>query len=263
MVNGPEQTVEGSLAGRVALITGGSSGIGRATALLFAREGASVVVADTQTRPRGGGIPTAELIETAGGNTVHVPCDVTRSGDRAAAVEAAERLGGLDILVNNAGIFQSQPFLEVGETDYDTMAGVNVKAVFFMAQTAARVMVPRRSGSIINLSSVAGLQGSGSFTSYCTSKFAVRGLTYALADELGPMGIRVNAVHPGLIATAMTTTDVPIVGAPNAATREQAIPLQRIGDVDDVARAILMLASDLAEYITGASLVVDGGRHRS
>jgi NAD(P)-dependent dehydrogenase (short-subunit alcohol dehydrogenase family) len=247
---------------RVALVTGASSGIGRATARLLAAEGATVVVADTRPDPREGGTPTAELITAEGGRAAFVTCDVTSAEDRGAAVAAAEGLGGLDVLVNNAGIFGTQPFLDVTEADFDRAEAVNVRAVFFMAQAAARAMVPHGRGAIVNLSSVAGIQGAGGFTTYCTTKFAVRGLTYALADELGPAGIRVNTVHPGFIATTMTTADVPVVGTPLADAYLESIPLRRTGTPEDVARAVLTLASDLAGYVNGASLVVDGGRMR-
>jgi NAD(P)-dependent dehydrogenase (short-subunit alcohol dehydrogenase family) len=250
------------LAGRVAVVTGASSGIGRATARLLAFEGASVVVADLRRDPREGGAPTTVLIEESGGRASYVECDVTRAADRAAVVAAAQDLGGLDVLVNGAGLFGGQPFLEVTETDFDRVESVNTRAVFFMAQAAARVMVAQGRGSIVNLSSVAGVQGAGGFATYCTTKFAVRGLTYALAEELGPSGVRVNAVHPGFIATSMTSVDVPLLGTPEGDEFTQTIPLRRVGTPDDVARAILALASDLGDYVTGASLVVDGGRMR-
>lgn len=254
--------MEPLMEGRVALVTGAASGIGRATALLLAAEGAAVVVADTRPNPREGGTPTVDLITGTGGRATFVKCDVTRTEDRAAAVGAAEELGGLDLLVNNAGVFFMKPFLETTEDDYDAMSAVNARGAYFMAQEAARVMVPRRRGCIVNLSSVAGLQGAALGTAYCTTKFAIRGLTLALADELGPSGIRVNAVHPGFIETTMTTVDVPVVGTPMAEMYLESIPLRRSGDPDDVARGVLLLASDLAGYVSGSSLVVDGGRTR-
>ena len=254
--------MNGMLSGKVAIITGAASGIGRATALQLAREGAAVVVADLRPEPREGGEPTAQLIVAEGGTASFIHCDVTNRDHRQAVVARAEQLGGVDLLVNNAGLFRAQDFLETSEAEYDRMSDVNVKAVYFMSQAAARFMVPRGSGCIINLSSVAGLQGVAGFSTYCLTKGAVRLMTYALADELGPHGIRVNAVHPGFIDTSMTRIDVPVVDTPMAAAYLESIPLRRAGSAQDVARSILLLASDLAGYVSGASLNVDGGRMR-
>ena len=253
------------LANKVAVVTGAASGNGRAIALAFARHGAkAVIVADVQAEPREGGQPTHELI-TAETQTraTFVKCNVTHIADLEAAVEAAEAFGGIDVMVNNAGVFRQQDFLTVTEAEYAFIMDINVKGVYFGAQVAAKRMVPKGSGCIINLSSVAGLQGTGGFVTYCTSKGAVRLMTYALADELGPRGIRVNAIHPGLIETTMTTRDVPIIGSAMGATFEQATPLHRFGVPEDVAGAAVYLASDLAGYVNGASLVVDGGLLRA
>jgi NAD(P)-dependent dehydrogenase (short-subunit alcohol dehydrogenase family) len=249
----------GLLDGKVAVVTGGSSGIGRAISLRFAEEGASVVVADRRNEPREGGEPTEALIAGSGGEARFVTCDVTRAAEIEAAMSAADELGGIDVLVNNAGIFTAHDVLAVTEADYDEMMDVNVKAVFFVAQAAAKRMVPRGGGSILNLSSVAGLQGSGGFVVYCASKGAVRLLNHALAQELGPHGIRVNALHPGAIETSMLMTDVPIVGTEAGAELLRSIPLGRNGQPADVADAAVFLASDLSRYVTGTSLSVDGG----
>ena len=253
------------LANKVAVVTGAASGNGRAIALAFARHGAkAVIVADVQAEPREGGQPTHELI-TAETQTraTFVKCNVTTIADLEAAVEAAEAFGGIDVMVNNAGVFRQQDFLSVTEAEYAFIMDINVKGAYFGAQVAAKRMVPKGSGCIINLSSVAGLQGTGGFVTYCTSKGAVRLMTYALADELGPRGIRVNAIHPGLIETTMTTRDVPIIGSAMGATFEQATPLRRFGVPEDVAGVAVYLASDLAGYVNGASLVVDGGLLRA
>ena len=141
---------------------------------------------------------------------------------------------------------------------------VNVRGVFFGTQYAARRMIEDgRGGSVINLSSVAGLEGSANYVTYCTSKGAVRLLTYATAAELGPEGVRVNAIHPGLIETTMTTDDVPIVGTDAGEAFVDRIPSRRFGTPEDVADAALYLASDLADYVNGESLIVDGGMHNT
>lgn len=253
------------LANKVAVVTGAASGNGRAIALAFARHGAkAVIVADVQAEPREGGQPTHGLI-TAETQTraTFVKCNVTNIADLEAAVEAAEAFGGIDVMVNNAGVFRQQDFLTVTEAEYAFIIDINVKGVYFGAQAAAKRMVARGRGSIINLSSVAGLQGTAGFVTYCTSKGAVRLMTYALADELGPRGIRVNALHPGLIETTMTTKDVPVIGSEMGTAIGQTIPLRRFGQPGDVADAAVYLASDLASYVNGASLVIDGGLLRA
>lgn len=250
------------LEGKVAVVTGGSSGIGRATSLLFAAEGADVVVADLQREPREGGEPTDDLVRAAGRQSRYVRCDVTSQADVETAMAAADELGGVDVLLNNAGIFFGGDFLETTEADYDRMMDVNVKSVFFVAQAAARRMVAKGGGSIINLSSIAGLQGMAPFTTYCMAKGAVRLMTYALAQELGPRNVRVNALHPGVIGTTMTMKDVPVVGHELGEVLLQSIPMGRHGKPEDVARAALYLASDLSGYVSGDSLRVDGGMMR-
>ena len=248
----------------VAVVTGGSSGNGRAIARRFAAEGADIVVADIQESPREGGEPTHELIEDeTDANAAFVECDVTNVDDLESAVEAAEEFGGVTVMVNNAGIFHGEEFLEVGEDEFGRMMDINVKGVFFGAQAAAKRMVEADGGSIINLSSVAGLEGSGEFVTYCGTKGAVRLFTYSMAAKLGPDGVRVNAIHPGLIETTMTTDDFPIMGTDAESEFLEAIPSRRAGQPEDVADAALYLASDLSDYVNGESLVVDGGMTNS
>lgn len=253
----------GLLEGKTAVITGAASGNGRAIALAFAREGAAVVVADIRQEPREGGVPTHQLLQQQGARSVFVPCDVTHLDQLEAAMQAALELGGLDILVNNAGILTKQSILEATEADFERMMGINVKSIYFATQAAARQMVPRGAGSIINLSSIAGMRGTGGYALYCTSKGAIRHMTYALADELGPHGIRVNALHPGIIETQMNLTDDPLIGTQAGDHYLNLIPLRRWGQPLEVADTAVFLASDLARYVTGASLVVDGGYLRS
>ncbi|RLM49210.1 SDR family oxidoreductase [Halorubrum sp. Atlit-28R] len=248
------------LTDNVAVITGGSSGNGRAIARRFASEGADIVIADIQESPREGGDPTHELIEAETEvRATFVECDVTNVGNLETAVEAAEEFGGVTVMVNNAGIFHDEEFLEVDEDAFDRMMDINVKGVYFGAQAAAKRMVKAGGGRIINISSVAGLEGSGEFITYCGTKGAVRLLTYAMAAKLGPDGVRVNAIHPGLIETTMTTEDYPIMGTDAEEDFLQSIPSRRAGQPEDVADTALYLASDLSDYVNGESLIVDGG----
>ena len=241
--------------GRVAVVTGAASGIGRNTALALAEHGArAVVVADLRPDPREGGTPTVELLRALGTEAVHVPTDVRRRADLVAAVAAAERWGGVDAMVNCAGIFRRENFLDLTEDDLDLMLDVNVKGTFFGCQAAARAM-GARGGVIVNLSSVAAYRGSVGHASYHAAKGAVQSLTYALARELAPAKIRVNAVHPGAVDTSMLRVDEPVLGRPGA---DGGFPLGRPATPADIAGAIVFLCSDLASYVSGASLTVDG-----
>lgn len=246
-----------TMAGKVAIVTGGSSAIGRAIALRLARSGAAVVVADLQPAPREGGQPTHELITAAGGRAQFVRMDVAQPNGLDPCLELAAEWGGLDVLVNNAGILRAGSFLEFAEADYDAVMNVNVKGAFFMAQAAVRAMVQaERGGVIINLSSIGALQGMPGLAAYSAAKGAIRALTYSLAKELGKHQIRVCALHPGVIDTSMTRVDVPVKdeGVPRG------VPLRRRGVPEDVADAAAFLAGDAAAFITGTSLVIDGGQ---
>ncbi|MFC7058017.1 SDR family oxidoreductase [Halovenus salina] len=247
------------LSGEVAVVTGGSSGIGREICLSLADAGADIVVADLRTEPRTGGTPTHERItQETDSDARFVDCDVTEQDDRQTVATTAAEMGGADVLVNNAGIFRGEEFSEVTEEEFDQLMAVNVKAVYFLTQALIDQLLDE-GGRVINLSSVAGLEGSGDFVSYCTSKGAVRLMTYSLADKYGPEGVRVNAIHPGIIETSMVTEDVPIIGGESEEAFLQTVPMREFGQPEDIADAALYLASDQSGYVNGESLVVDGG----
>jgi NAD(P)-dependent dehydrogenase (short-subunit alcohol dehydrogenase family) len=254
------------LNGKVALVTGGSSGLGRAIALELARRGAAaVVVGDLHAAPRDGGATTTELIEReTEARAAFVRCDVADPVTVERAFAAAEEIGPVDVLVNNAGIVdRGQKLADVDDATIARVLDVNVKGVLFGCRAAARRMVPRGSGSIVNVSSVVALAGSARTGVYAASKGAVASLTYALAAELGPAGVRVNALHPGMIETAMTVEDQQLATGEVRDRLVRRLPLRRVGLPEEVARAVAFLASDDASYITGTSTVVDGGWSRA
>jgi NAD(P)-dependent dehydrogenase (short-subunit alcohol dehydrogenase family) len=245
----------GLVDGKVAVITGAASGIGRAAALALAAEGAkAIIVADVRKDPREGGTPTHEAVSCAGR---FVMCDVSKPADLQAAVAAADEFGGIDIMVNNAGIVVMGDFLEFTEEQYDRQMNVNAKGVFFGTQAAAKAMVAKGGGAIVNVSSVLGMVGSGAVTAYSASKGAIKLITYSAANYLAAQGVRVNAVHPGVVGTELVTGDF---GLPmEAATQVFTIPIGRPATPQDCTGAIVFLASDMSAYMTGASVVVDGG----
>jgi NAD(P)-dependent dehydrogenase (short-subunit alcohol dehydrogenase family) len=246
------------LEGKVAVVTGGASGLGRGICLRFAEEGAAaIVVADVREEPREGGEPTHIAVQAHGARGVFVHTDVAKPADLEGAVAAAEPFGGIDIMVNNAGVAMREDFLAMSEDDYDRIMDINVKGVFFGCQAAARAM-KGRGGSILIMSSIGGIKGGGGMPTYCTSKGAVRLLAYSLGDLLGRDGIRVNSIHPGLIDTQMNRADLGYVGAEGEGLIG-GIPLGRPGQPTDIGNAAVYLASDLASYVNGTSLVVDAG----
>jgi NAD(P)-dependent dehydrogenase (short-subunit alcohol dehydrogenase family) len=249
------------LTGSVAVVTGAASGIGRAIALEFAAEGATVVVADRTRTPREGGTPTHERIDGDGGRAAFVETDVSNPDDLMNAVATATEFGELDVMVNNAGILRMREFTEVTEAEYEETMAVNAKGAFFGCQAAANAMLDGDGdgGSIVNVSSTAGIRGAGEYVAYCASKGAIRLLTYALADRLGPDGIRVNALHPGAVESEMTRKDSCVVGTDRSDAFRGTIPMQRFGRPEEVADAACFLASDESSYVNGESLLVDGG----
>lgn len=248
------------LHGKTAVVTGASSGNGRAIARIFAEHGADVIVADIQEEPRLGGTPTHELInEETSAASSFVECDVTSNEDLQAAVNQGDEYGGIDVMVNNAGVFvHDEDLFGVSESEYRSMMDINTKGVYFGSQYAAKKMQESGGGNIINLSSINGDVGTKSNVVYCASKGAVRVMTYALADALGPE-IRVNAIHPGMIETAQIVEDYAHLEDDQREERLETIPLNRQGRPEEIGKAALFLASDLASYVNAASLAVDGG----
>ena len=241
------------LAGRVALVTGGSRGIGRAIVEELARAGARVAVVATSAE---GAESAAQAARALGVEAGAWPADV-RDGARATAVaeEVLQKWGRLDLLVNNAGITRDNLLMRMADEDIDAVIDIDLKAALYWCRAVARPMTKARSGCIVNISSIVGLMGSAGQSNYAAAKAGLFGLTRSLAKELGGRGVRVNAVAPGYIQTDMTA------GLPEAVKQQSLarIPLARLGDGGDIARAVLFLASDAASYITGATLVVDGG----
>ncbi len=242
------------LEGKVALITGAAGGIGAAAARRLAQEGARLVLSDAD------GEGAQRLAHKLGDERADaIEHDVT-SEERWQAVlaHALEAHGRLDVLVNNAGVFLAAPLTETSVADFRRVMDVNVTGVFLGMRTAAPTMVERGSGSIINISSVAGLTGAPMLTAYSASKWAVRGMSKVAAKELAQFGVRVNSLHPGQIDTDMNTRQRE--KTPELIDRLiRGIPLGRIGAPEEVAHAIAYLASDESVYVTGAELAIDGG----
>jgi NAD(P)-dependent dehydrogenase (short-subunit alcohol dehydrogenase family) len=247
------------LSGKIALITGGGSGIGRATALVFSREGAVVVVADLNV-PAGEAVATE--ITQAGGRAIFEPADVSRAVDCRRLVDRAIReFGRVDILFNNAGIIRRATILDLNEDDWDRVMAVNVKSIYLLARGVIPHMQKAGGGSIINTASGWGLAGGAKAAVYCASKGAVVLLTKAMAVDHGPQKIRVNCICPGDTDTGMLRAEAAQLGEANEHFLAEAAkrPLGRVGSPDEIAQAVLYLASDASSFVTGTALVIDGG----
>ena len=244
-----------SLQGQTALITGAATGIGRATALLFAQAGARVVV-----NHRGQDAEAASLvlaIEAAGGQAIAISADVSdASAVQRLVDDAIAAYGALHILVNNAGIIQEKAFLDTTEADWDRMLGTDLKSVFLMCRAVLPGMVARGSGAIVNIASDLGILGRERYAPYCTAKAGVIGLTRSLAREFAPHQIRVNAIAPGPVATAMVSLEHM---SAEWVEKELAIPQHRLGAPEEIAATALFLASDLSRFYCGQILGPNGG----
>jgi NAD(P)-dependent dehydrogenase (short-subunit alcohol dehydrogenase family) len=243
----------GRLEGKLAIITGAAGGIGSAAARTLALQGAALLLTDADEQG------AQRLAEELGGGASAVEHDVTNEDQwQAVVARALEAHGQIDILVNNAGVFLASPLIDTSVEEFRRVVDINVTGVFLGMRAVAAAMIERRAGSVINMSSVAGLTGSPYLTAYAASKWAVRGMSKVAAKEWAQFGVRVNSLHPGQIDTDMNTRQ-------REKTPElidkliRGIPLRRIGRPQEVADAIAYLASDESMYVTGSELAIDGG----
>lgn len=249
---------------KVAIITGGASGIGRATSLLFGKEGAKVVVADVNEK---GGQETVRLIKAAGGEAFFVKTDVSKEEDARRLVELTiEKYGRLDILVNNAGVVLVQPFEEITEEQFDRVVNVNLKGIFLVSKYGVQQMKKQREGVIVNMGSVSAHASQVDHAVYGATKGGIISMTRAMAVEFAPYNIRVNSISPGSVDTPMLRGDLRIEAERTKKDfeelrkeREREGVLSRWAKPEEIASCILFLASDDSSYITGADLRVDGG----
>ena len=248
----------GSFAGKVAFVTGAANGIGRATALAFAREGASVVAADVSEQSNR---ETARLIQQAGGRALAVRCDVSREEEVEAALnKAVEAFGRLDFAFNSAGVEQPmKPTADLTPEEWDRITGIDLRGVFLCMRHEIPLLLKQGGGAIVNTSSGAGVKGIAGQAAYCAAKFGIVGLAKAAALDYARSNIRINVVCPGIIETPMM--DRFSGGTPEG--REQVIaqePVGRMGKPEEIAAAVLWLCSDAAAFVVGHAMVIDGGQ---
>jgi 3alpha(or 20beta)-hydroxysteroid dehydrogenase len=242
------------LENKVAIITGAARGLGAATARLFSAEGARVVLGDVLD------LEGAALARELGAAALYQHHDVSDEDCWQRLLSACRAaFGGADILINNAGVLLMRGLLDTSRADFERVLDINLLGTFLGIRTCAPHFIERGGGAIVNISSIDGLKGSNATSAYSASKWGVRGLTKVAAMELGHRGVRVNSVHPGGINTPMTARPGPEAQAATQRYFRATVPLSRIGQPEEVARAILFLASDEASYVCGAELTVDGG----
>jgi len=250
---------QGRFTDRVAIVTGAGRGIGAATARRLAAEGAHVAVVDLD---QDAADTMVQEIVAGGGAACGYACDVSAAASVDSMVDDVARTAGrLDVVVNNAGLTRDRMLFKMSEDEWDDVIDVNLKSVFLMARAAQRHMVPARQGALVNVSSTSALGNRGQ-ANYSAAKAGIQGLTASLGLELGPYGIRANAVAPGFIATSMTDAMAVRLGSTPGVMQEtyaKAIPLQRVGQPEDVAAVIAFLASDDAGYVSGQTIYVHGG----
>jgi 3-oxoacyl-[acyl-carrier protein] reductase len=253
MADEPNRRIQVDLSGKTAIVTGASRGIGKAIAMRLAAAGAKVAcVARSADKLN----ETVDAITAAGGEAEVHTCDVADSDAVSKLVEGlAEKWGSLDIVINNAGITKDGLIPRMSDEDWDAVIATNLRSVFLFTRAASLVMMRKRSGRIINISSVSGLMGNAGQSNYSASKAGVIGFTRTVAQELASRKVTVNAICPGFIASEMTQA----MGATLDEFVKTRIPAKRLGEADEVADAVLYLASDSAAYITGEVITIDGG----
>lgn len=236
------------------IVTGGSRGIGKSVALAFGSKGANVVVNYTSSETKA--LETVEEIKALGGDAIAVKCNVSVAEDVDGLLKATkDAFGTIDYLVNNAGITRDGLLIRMKEDDWDAVIDTNLKGVFLCTKIIGKAMLKQKSGRIVNMASVVGVMGNAGQANYAASKAGVIGFTKSIAKEFAPRGLTVNAIAPGFIKSDMTE----VLDDAVKEAYEKAIPLKKMGEAEDVANAVLFLCSDMAKYITGQVIHVDGG----
>lgn len=242
---------------KVVIVTGGGAGIGAATSLMYAKQGASVVVTDVNEE---GGLQTVQQIEEAGGNALFIKQDVSKEDEwKSTVAKVVEHFGGIDALVNNAGIYFIRSLEDTTLEAFNKLISINLTGTWLGAKYVTPELKKRGGGSIINVSSIAGLRGSVNHSAYGSSKGGVRLLTKDLAAELGPYNIRVNSVHPTYVKTQMADQGAEASGLSLDEMGKKFSPLGRLADVDDIANLIVFLTTDESSYLTASEFIADGG----